>query len=205
MEMARQRLTIERFANITDETVVGVRTVLIGGDKQFSKMDDQLFSYDSSMIAPLSSVPSWPYTLHFRMPHTRHESQNCPSEPHQIWEMPINELVMRYEPEHDDATHGCHLVPSCPNLHNEEQFRQLLQNNFEWHYTTNRAPLTLTFEPSWLLASTGFPDVLNAWMSHILSTHSDVYFVTKSQVLKWMQNPTSVQSEGFLTQSCNGR
>ena len=67
MEMAGQRLIIKRFANITDETVVGVRTpsVLIRGDEQFAIMDDQLFSYDYSIIAPLSSVP-FCLTLHFR-------------------------------------------------------------------------------------------------------------------------------------------
>jgi hypothetical protein len=66
--MAGDRLIIERFANITDGTVVGVRApyLRIGGNEQFNMMTDQFFAYDSSITAPLGRVPLWPYTLHFR-------------------------------------------------------------------------------------------------------------------------------------------
>ena len=62
------RLIIERFANITDGTVVGVRApyLRVGGNEQFSMMTDQFFAYDSSITAPLGRVPIWPYTLHYR-------------------------------------------------------------------------------------------------------------------------------------------
>jgi hypothetical protein len=61
-------LIIERFANITDGTVVGVRApyLRVGGNEQFSMMTDQFFAYDSSITAPLGRVPIWPYTLHYR-------------------------------------------------------------------------------------------------------------------------------------------
>jgi hypothetical protein len=64
----RVRLIIERFANITDGTVVGVRApyLRVGGNEQFSMMTDQFFAYDSSITAPLGRVPIWPYTLHYR-------------------------------------------------------------------------------------------------------------------------------------------
>ena len=67
-EMAGDRLIIERFANITDGTVVGVRApyLRIGGNEQFNMMTDQFFAYDSSITAPLGRVPLWPYTLHYR-------------------------------------------------------------------------------------------------------------------------------------------
>ena len=47
-EMAGDRLIIERFANITDGTVVGVRApyLRIGGNEQFNMMTDQFFAYD---------------------------------------------------------------------------------------------------------------------------------------------------------------
>ncbi len=70
------RLIIERFANITDGTVVGVRApyLRVGGNEQFSMMTDQFFAYDSSITAPLGRVPIWPYTLHYRYSqcHIRH-------------------------------------------------------------------------------------------------------------------------------------
>ena len=62
------RLIIERFANITDGSVIGVRApyLRVGGNTQFQMMNDQFFVYDSSIAAPLSRVPVWPYTLLYR-------------------------------------------------------------------------------------------------------------------------------------------
>jgi hypothetical protein len=40
----------------------------------------QFFVYDSSIAAPLSRVPVWPYSLTYQMPHKCHgNAQNCPS------------------------------------------------------------------------------------------------------------------------------
>ena len=68
------RLIIERFANITDGSVIGVRApyLRVGGNTQFQMMNDQFFVYDSSIAAPLGRVPMWPYTLLYRMPHKCH-------------------------------------------------------------------------------------------------------------------------------------
>ena len=68
-EMAGDRLIIERFANITDGSVIGVRApyLRVGGNTQFQMMNDQFFVYDASVAAPLSRVPVWPYTLLYRL------------------------------------------------------------------------------------------------------------------------------------------
>ena len=66
-------------------------------------MSDQFFAYDSSIVAPLSRVPVWPYTLHHLMPHKCHgNKENCPSRSHQVWELPINELDRRSVMEGED-------------------------------------------------------------------------------------------------------
>jgi len=196
-EMAGSRLIIERFANISDGTVVGVRApfLRVGGNEQFNMMADQYFAYDSSITAPLSRVPIWPYTLQYRMPHKCHgNSGNCPSRSHPIWEMPINELDRRDDPDFDENLTGCHLVSSCSNIYHKDQFRQLLNQNFERHYGTNRAPLSLSFDPSWLISNKGFTEVLDEWMTYVATTYNDVYFVTELQVIQWMQNPTGTVS-----------
>lgn len=108
--------------------------------------------------------------------------------------MPINELDRRDDPNFDEQLTGCHLVSSCSNIYYKDQFRSLLQHNFERHYGTNRAPLSLSFDPSWLISNKGFDDTLSEWMSFILATYTDVYFVTEVQVIQWMQNPTATQS-----------
>lgn len=67
-EMAGDRLIIERFSNISDGSVIGVRApfLRVGGNTQFQMMNDQFFVYDSSIAVPLGRVPVWPYTLLYR-------------------------------------------------------------------------------------------------------------------------------------------
>ena len=128
------------------------------------------------------------------MPHKCHgNGGNCPSRSHPIWELPINELDRRDDPDVDEKLSGCHLVSSCSNIYHKDQFRRLLQHNFDRHYNTNRAPLSLSFDASWLVINKGFLDVLDEWISDINSDYSDAYFVTHLQVLQWIMNPTSTQ------------
>eukprot|EP00493_Phyllostaurus_siculus_P008466 UN08572 len=63
--MAGSRLIIEKFGNITDNSVVGLRApyLRVGGNYQFTMMEEQGFLYDSSITAPLQNPPLWPYTL----------------------------------------------------------------------------------------------------------------------------------------------
>ena len=122
----------------------GDKYTQVGGNEQFNMMADQYFAYDSSITAPLSRVPIWPYTLQYRyaaasawtgneeiillrMPHKCHgNSGNCPSRSHPIWEMPINELDRRDDPDFDENLTGCHLVSSCSNIYHKDQFRYFM-------------------------------------------------------------------------------
>ncbi|XP_040581762.1 chitin deacetylase 1 [Lepeophtheirus salmonis] len=195
-EMAGGRLIIESFSNITDGSVVGVRCpyLFTGGNTQFEVMADQFFAYDSSITAPLSNVPIWPYTLHYRIPHACTGSGHCPSRAYPIWELPINELDRRDDPDFDEILTGCSLVSSCSNIYEADQFKRLLQHNFNRHYSSNRAPLSLSFDASWLQSKKGFVNTLTKWMDETLSEKNDVYFVSQIQVIQWMQNPTTVTS-----------
>jgi hypothetical protein len=196
-EMGGGRLITERFSNITDGSIVGIRApyLRIGGNVQFEMMEEQYFVYDSSITAPLGRTPIWPYSLHYRMPHKCHgNAQNCPSRPHQIWEMPINELDRRDDPSYDEALSGCHLVSSCSNIYDKAQFKRLLEHNFQRHYTTNKAPLSLSFDAAWLQGNKGFTKVLVEFIRGLFENYNDVYFVTQTQVLRWIQKPTDVNS-----------
>ena len=103
--------------------------------------------------------------------------------------MPINELDRREDPKFDEELTGCPLVSSCTNIQDKEQFQTLLENNFERHYSTNRAPLSLSFTPFWLKSNKDFIKVFENWMDQTLARYNDVYFVTNYQALLWMTNP----------------
>ena len=194
-EMAGVRLIIEKFANITDNSIVGVRApyLRVGGNNQFFMMEEQAFLYDSSITAPLSNPPLWPYTLYFRMPHKCHgNGQNCPTRSHAVWEMVMNELDRRDDPKFDEELSGCAMVDSCTNIISGEQFYNFLNHNFDRHYKTNRAPLGLFFHASWLKTTPEYLDAFIQWIDEMLEK-KDVYFVTMTQVLQWMQSPTEIQ------------
>ena len=183
-EMAGARLITERFANITDGSVIGVRApfLRVGGNKQFEMMADQFFVYDASITAPLSRVPIWPYTLYYRMPHKCHgNAGKCPSRSHPVWEMVINELDRRDDPTFDEALPGCHLVSSCSNIFDPDQFARMLRYNFQRHFGTNRAPLGLHFNAEWIKKHKGFKRELIKFINEMLG-RNDVYFVTMLQV-----------------------
>ncbi|CAL1270360.1 unnamed protein product [Larinioides sclopetarius] len=193
-EMAGVRLILERFGNITDNSIVGVRSpyLRVGGNSQFSMMEEQAFLYDSTLTAPLSNPPLWPYTLYFRMPHKCHgNGQNCPTRSHAVWEMVMNELDRRDDPNFDEELAGCAMVDSCSNIISGEQFYNFLNHNFNRHYKTNRAPLGLYFHAGWLRLNQDYLDALVQWMDEVLGKN-DVYFVTMTQVLQWMQSPTEL-------------
>jgi len=194
-EMAGSRLIIDKFANITDNSVVGLRApyLRVGGNSQFTMMEEQAFLYDSSITAPLQNPPLWPYTMYFRMPHRCHgDLQNCPTRSHAVWEMVMNELDRREDPTVDEDLPGCAMVDSCSNILSGDQFYNFLTHNFYRHYDQNRAPLGLFFHAAWLKNNPEYLDAFLYWMDEILETHNDVYFVTMTQVIQWIQNPRNV-------------
>ena len=76
-------------------------------------------------------------------------------------------------------------------MQDTDQFKTLLENNFNRHYSTNRAPLSLSFTPFWLNSNKGFLEVFENWMDQTLARYNNVYFVTNFQTLLWMTNPTT--------------
>ena len=145
-------------------------------------MYDQQFGYDASISAPLGRVPVWPYSLLMRMPHKCHgNAGKCPTRSHNVWEVPINELDRRDDPTYDERLSGCHLVSSCSNIVDPDQFARMLKYNFDRHFSTNRAPLGLHFNAEWIKKHKGFKKELIKFIRDMLS-RNDVYFVTTLQV-----------------------
>jgi len=60
-----------RFGGVNMEDIRGVRVpfLSVGWNRQFLMMREFGFVYDSSMAAPVSDPPIWPYTLDYQIPH----------------------------------------------------------------------------------------------------------------------------------------
>ncbi|XP_066942891.1 chitin deacetylase 1-like [Macrobrachium rosenbergii] len=193
-EMDGSRLIIETFANITSGEILGLRVPngRVGGNQQFQMMVDWGFLYDSSIAAPLGRLPLWPYTLMHRMPHKcLGTDQNCPSRNFTVWEMVMNELDRRDDPQFDERLTGCHYVDQCANINDPKQFRAFLEHNLARHYSTNRAPLGLHFTAAFFETRKDFLKEFVSWVSETAKS-GEYYFVTMQQVINWMELPTEI-------------
>jgi hypothetical protein len=72
---------INRFGGVKIEKIRGLRVPFLkpGWNRQFLMMKEFGFVYDSSIPAPLSDPPIWPYTLDFKIPHKCIGRRKCPS------------------------------------------------------------------------------------------------------------------------------
>ncbi|XP_011497525.1 PREDICTED: uncharacterized protein LOC105361915 isoform X2 [Ceratosolen solmsi marchali] len=97
-EMVGEANIINRFAGIRMQDIKGMRVPFlgIGWNRQFLMMSEFGFVYDSSIIAPVSNPPIWPYTLDYKAPHgCTATGQMCPTRSYQgVWEIPINPLLV---------------------------------------------------------------------------------------------------------------
>jgi len=200
-EMDGSRTIINTFANISDASVVGSRApfLRLGGNNQFSMLENYTFLYDSSITAPLQNPPLWPYTMYFKMPHRCHgHNQKCPTRSHAVWEMVMNELDRRSDTTIDESLSGCAMIDSCSSILSGEQFYKFLVHNFKRHYETNRAPMGVYFHAAWLKNNREFLDTFLYWIDQVLEETNDVYFVTMTQAIQWMQSPVSAsQADRF--------
>ncbi|KAF8787200.1 chitin deacetylase 1-like [Argiope bruennichi] len=202
-EMVGQREILHKFANISRDSLLGMRVPYLhpGGNAMMNVAYDYDFVYDSSIIAPMSYTPIWPYTLDYKIPHKCMQG-TCPTRSFPgLWEIPLNTLFS------NDGTGGmCSLADQCVFQENDdESVEQFLKDNFNRHYNVNRAPLGLYFHVNWFNDRNKTAVLLN-FIDDIRTKHRDVWFVTMQELVSWMRNPTKVSNlNSFAPWACEKR
>ncbi|XP_051176820.1 chitin deacetylase 1 isoform X1 [Leptopilina boulardi] len=197
-EMVGVANIINKYSAVRIRDIKGTRTpfLRLGWNRQFLMMSEFGFEYDSSIIAPFSDPPIWPYTLDYKISHRCvGPSQVCPTRSYPgIWEIPLNQLIL--------GDYTCPTVETCPaNLSGEDVYK-ILMLNFKRHYLSNRAPLGLHLHSAWLQNS-AYNYAFTKFMDEVLRL-SDVYFVTSHQALEWIRYPTPVNNlQTFESWQCN--
>lgn len=193
-EMVGQANIINRYGGVSMEQIWGVRVpfLRVGWNRQFVMMQEFGFVYDSSVTAPYSKVPYWPYTLDYRIPHKCvGEGVKCPSRSFKgIWEMVMNQIKV--------GPYTCAMVDNCPELDDEEKQYQVFHENFKRHYTTNRAPFGLYFHTGWFQYKK-HRKALRRFLND-LAQKQDVWVVSNQQAIEWMQNPVPLTQINQLEQ-----
>ncbi|KNE72292.1 hypothetical protein AMAG_16782 [Allomyces macrogynus ATCC 38327] len=155
------------------------------------------FSYDSSIgVTPVAGKTLWPFTLDAGLPVTckvgdcseaiskpdgTHSNWSAPG----IWELPMYTLV---------APDGNDFAIMDPPL-SGANLMDVLERNFDLHYSGSRAPFGLYLHAGWLLGDPTRSDTVRAFLDKVRQ-RGNVYVVSNVQMLAWLRNPRPVSSTG---------
>lgn len=115
---------------------------------------------------------------------------HCPTKPYPgLWEIPVNPLSNEYNtcPTADQC-----VFPSSDESDDSDDIVTFLQENFEHHYTTNRAPFQINFHVNWF-TSKNKVKALSKFIENLLAKYNDVYFITYQQLVSWLRSPTALK------------
>ncbi|KAF5292234.1 hypothetical protein FQA39_LY14049 [Lamprigera yunnana] len=182
-EMVGEANILNQFSKVRLKEIRGIRVpfLKVGWNKQFLMMKEFGFVYDSSIVAPFSNPPLWPYTLNHKIPHDCSENNNqCPTHSYPgLWEMVLNQLLVH--------NYSCAFVDSCLTNFASEESHTILMKNFKRHYYTNRAPFGLYFHSSWFRNEQNLI-ALEKFLDDIIK-QPNVWFVTNWQAIEWIKKP----------------
>ncbi|XP_049513114.1 chitin deacetylase 8 isoform X2 [Dermacentor silvarum] len=202
-ELLDQKIMMQTFANVPASHVTGVRGPFLytGGDQLF-RMQAQHFRYDCTLVHQRvrrgSENPVYPYTMDFGFRHSC-MVYPCPERTYPgLWVMPMNVLFREYKGEEVP----CAMADAClPQPITANDTFEYLRSNFEDFYTTNRAPFPLFLHEAYLRE----PRRKQGYLQFIdwLLQKDDVYLVTISEVLRFMQDPKPLGA--YVQHACPDR
>jgi len=174
-----------RYAGVKPQDIKGMRApfLQVGGDAMFSTLKRYGLNYDSSMSTTGSG---WPYTLEYQMPHSC-AVHPCPEQSHPgMWEIPMPTLK-------DIRGGSCAMADGCYYEEDGESIQKIFTQNFLDHYTKEKTPFPLFFHSAWFFNRPHRKEAFFKFIDSILAL-PDVYFVTSSELINWMQNPQPVNA-----------
>lgn len=188
-EVLDQKIMLETFANISASDITGVRGPFLysGGDQGF-RMLQQHFRYDCTLVHQRvwgsQEQPVFPYTMDFGF-RRGCNVHPCPQAPYPgFWLLPMNVLFRERSGQHLP----CAMADAClPQPDSANDTFEYLRSNFEDFYNANRAPFPVFLHEAYLQ----HPGRKQGYLQFVdwLLQKDDVYLVTISEVLLFMQDP----------------
>ena len=203
MEINDQKYNIAKLGGIDEKTIKGYRSPFLqpGGDTQFTILQQRGFLYDASLLVNVdrSAAIYWPYTLDFPY-QINCEVSPCTGQPFPgLWEVSLQPMV---------TTNGqrCAFWDKCPSEPTSvEEIYQNILENFQRSYDKNRAPLLLNIHAEWFTDNKYSLSAFRRFLDDY-SGKQDVWFVTVSQALDWIRNPTPLSGLGnFAPWQCRNQ
>ncbi|XP_077546080.1 chitin deacetylase 7-like [Haemaphysalis longicornis] len=200
-EVLDQRIMLEVFANVPASNVTGFRGPLLytGGDKGF-RMLHKYFRYDSSLVHQRvrGEHPVYPYTMNFGFRRSC-TVEPCPKGTYPgLWVLPMNVFFA----EGAGDVFPCAMADACiPQPETANDTFNYLRSNFEEFYNTNRAPFPVFLHEGYLK----HPERKAGYLQFVdwLLQKDDVYLVTSSDVLRFMEDPKPLSD--YARRTCTSR
>lgn len=198
-EVAAQKEMMETFANVPASNVTGVRGPFLytGGDDGF-RMLQKHFRYDCTLVHRRErdhENPVYPYTMDYGF-RRNCMVWPCPKDTYAgLWVVPMNVLFK----ERQGQDYPCAMADAClPQPLTADDTFEYLRSNFEDYYNRSRAPFPLFLHEAYLR----HPDRKQGYLQFVdwLLTKDDVYLVTITEMLRYMQNPLPLTT--YARQAC---
>lgn len=171
-------------------SIKGVRApqLSFGGTDELTGMETNGMLYDSSCLTSTLVTPGtlkWPFTYDheygmFKCDNGQAVERAFPGR----WQF----MLASYNFEGS----RCAIPDACGNVKTGRQAFDILHEAFLDHYLGDRAPYTIVISPAWI--KTDYKrDGLIDFLTYI-TNYKDVWVVTQTQSLQWVQHPTSIQN-----------
>ncbi|KAK0041215.1 chitin deacetylase 8 [Biomphalaria pfeifferi] len=203
-EIVGLRDLIVNKTKIKPDDIKGFRSpyLKIMGDTQYDVLRSNKFLYDSTITnieLQVGRRPLWPFTLDYPIDDNGCPNRPCPARQHPgLWEIPMNSWV-------GSNGFSCGMIDGCTVKGNDfsgtvDDFVAYYRNNFNKFYA-QRVPMHLFSHASMFLKYEAALEALGIFLQEILAL-GDVWLVTPSKLIFWMQNPISYNWLKYTNYSC---
>ncbi|GBL75529.1 hypothetical protein AVEN_154875-1 [Araneus ventricosus] len=195
-DMIGMRQILSKFGLIPESEIQGHRAPFLqsAGDNTFAMLKENGFSYDSSMPSrAFMDPPLWPYTLDHGYLQDCQISP-CPQSFYpSLWLFPMVQWKRTSKVGNAVIDFHCSMLDACtPYPTTEKETYAYMMDNFERHYTSNKAPFPVFLHEAWLRDEhrlKGFEAFLNS-----LLQKEDVFVVSMREALEYMKNPVELET-----------
>ena len=184
------------WGNVSSNSVRGFRAPFLAtNEAEIQVLYDNKFLYEASMS---TDTMYWPFTLDYKSPLCNAPA-TCPNNAYPgLWIVPVINLQQK-------SGYPCNMLDACTDPQSNQDWIDLLTNNFNAHYNGNRAPMGIYAHSSWFYRGQGRDGVLKTFLDK-LATMQDVFVITHAQMLDWVRNPTPLdQIKNFVPWNCSPR
>lgn len=179
-EILDQKTILSAWGGIPAEKVRGFRAPFLQtSENELKVLHKNGFLYEASMG---SYIHYWPFTLDYKSPLCTSPA-TCPHYSYPgLWVVPNIFYVQ-------SNGFPCSMLDACTAPITEDDWFNFLMDNFNLHYFYNRAPFGIHLHAAWFFLRPERVNAMRRFLDIILARR-DVYIVTQSQAIAWVQNPT---------------